>query len=56
MSSLVDHTNEVSRDVFGVLTPESRFQRMEAETPVLATPTSITTTFALTATVQLTAT
>jgi hypothetical protein len=55
VSSLVDHTNEMSRDVFGVLTPESRCRRLEAETPVLATPTAITTTFAITATVQLTA-
>jgi hypothetical protein len=55
VSGLVDHTNEMSHDVFGVLTPESRCQCLDAKTPVLATPTSVTTTVAIFSAVQLTA-
>jgi hypothetical protein len=49
VSTLVGHTNEMSRDAFGDLTPECGIRPMTAETPVLATPAAVAAGVAVTA-------
>jgi hypothetical protein len=49
VSTLVGHTNEMSRDAFGDLTPECEIRPMIAETPVLATPAAVAAGVAVTA-------
>jgi hypothetical protein len=41
MSTLVSHTNRVSEDVFGDLTPESTHRDLAERVPVLATPAAV---------------
>lgn len=49
MSTLLGHTNEVSREVLGELTRDADMQNLSASVPVMATPAAVAAGVALTA-------
>jgi hypothetical protein len=49
MSTLVGHTNQISREVLGELTPDADMRNLAASVPVMATPAAVAAGVALTA-------
>jgi hypothetical protein len=49
VSTLLKHTNEVSREVFGDLTPETTRRDLAERVPLMATPAAVAAGVAVTA-------
>lgn len=49
MSTLLSHTNEVSRELFGELTPDSTRRDLAERVPLMATPAAVAAGVAVTA-------